>query len=264
MAWVKEVSAATGITTPTVSLTVPAGGFPAGHFLVLGIVLVVSGVADPAVAVSDSKGNTWITDRSIQPITGQATYVLQSSLVVATTLNAGDTITVNAPGNTPNRYAVTLQEFDDVVASKDAGSTNDNGGASTASLTSGSFTTANANNLIVNIVGLVSSARVFTPGINYTGGTKVVSTAGTGDRAVVAQWRYVTSTGTFTTPGTLNTGSVFGSTAQAYSLGAARSGKAKVWDGSAWVSHPVKVWDGSAWVAHPAKGYDGSSWVTGK
>jgi len=213
------------------------------------------------MAVSDSKGNTWVADRTVAPITGQTTYVLQSSTLVTTTLNAGDTITVNAPGNTPNRFAVTVQEFNDIVASNDTGSVNDNGGASSSNLTSGSFTTVNPNNLIVNVVGLVSAGRTFTPGTNYHGGTKVASTNGTGDRAVVAQWRYVTNTSLFTTPSSLNAGSIYASVAQAYT---GRSSNAKVWNGSSWASHPVKVWDGSGWVVHQAKGHDGSSWVVGK
>lgn len=45
---------------------------------------------------------------------------------------------------------------------------------------------------------------------------------------------------------------------------AGRSGKPKVWNGSAWVAHPAKVWNGSAWVTHAIKGYDGSTWIASK
>lgn len=45
---------------------------------------------------------------------------------------------------------------------------------------------------------------------------------------------------------------------------AGRSGKPKVWNGSAWVAHPAKAWNGSAWVTHAIKGYDGSGWVKSK
>jgi len=98
----------------------------------------------------------------------------------------------------------------------------------------------------------------------------VSSTGGSGDRAVYAQWRYVTATGTFTTSSTLSAGSIYGSLGQGYVIntggggGGSRTGKAKVWNGSAWVSHPVKVWNGSAWVEHPIKGHDGTQWVVGK
>jgi hypothetical protein len=42
---------------------------------------------------------------------------------------------------------------------------------------------------------------------------------------------------------------------------AAPTGRAKVWNGSAWVLKPVKVWSGSAWVEKPAKVWNGSAWV---
>lgn len=45
---------------------------------------------------------------------------------------------------------------------------------------------------------------------------------------------------------------------------ATNTGKLKVWDGSAWVSHPAKVWNGSAWVQHPVKVWNGTSWVLSK
>lgn len=47
-----------------------------------------------------------------------------------------------------------------------------------------------------------------------------------------------------------------------FSLG--RSGKPKVWGGSAWGAHPAKVWTGSAWVTHPMAGHDGSNFVLSK
>jgi len=43
-----------------------------------------------------------------------------------------------------------------------------------------------------------------------------------------------------------------------------RSGKPKVWDGSAWVPRPAKVWNGSTWVPAKMKSYNGTDWVTAK
>jgi hypothetical protein len=39
------------------------------------------------------------------------------------------------------------------------------------------------------------------------------------------------------------------------------AGRAKVWNGSAWVQKPAKVWSGSAWVQKPVKVWNGSAWV---
>jgi len=44
----------------------------------------------------------------------------------------------------------------------------------------------------------------------------------------------------------------------------ARSGKAKRWNGSSWVSHPVKRWNGSSWDTHQIEGFDGTDWIVGK
>jgi hypothetical protein len=43
-----------------------------------------------------------------------------------------------------------------------------------------------------------------------------------------------------------------------------RSGKPKIWSGSAWAQHQGKYWNGSAWVAVPLKGYTGSGFVSSK
>jgi hypothetical protein len=42
----------------------------------------------------------------------------------------------------------------------------------------------------------------------------------------------------------------------------APAGRAKVWNGSAWVIKPSKVWNGAAWVVKPAKVWTGSIWKT--
>lgn len=268
MAWVKEASGATGASSATVTITVPAGGFPSGHLLVLGVIAVVSGGTPPSMSVTDTAGNTWVSDRSVLPITGTTTYVQQFSSVLTSTLSAGNTITVTASGNTPTRYAASVQEFDDTISGKDTGSSNDNGGSSTSIITSGSFTTTNADTLIVGTLGLISQSRTLTPGGGYTAGTKVVSTNGSGDRAVQVEWRTVSSTGSYTANGTLDVGSIYAMLGQAYIIsgggGGPRTGQAKVWNGSAWVGHPAKVWNGSAWVTHEAKGWNGSSWIVGK
>lgn len=49
-----------------------------------------------------------------------------------------------------------------------------------------------------------------------------------------------------------------------FSLAPARSGFAKVWNGTSWVPHQGKTWNGTAWVNHPIKGYDGANWITAK
>lgn len=45
---------------------------------------------------------------------------------------------------------------------------------------------------------------------------------------------------------------------------AGRSGKPKVWNGTAWVQHAVKVWNGSSWELASMSGYDGTEWVASR
>lgn len=43
-----------------------------------------------------------------------------------------------------------------------------------------------------------------------------------------------------------------------------RSGKPKIWSGSAWVSHQAKVWNGSSWVNAAMAGHNGTAWTKSK
>ena len=43
--------------------------------------------------------------------------------------------------------------------------------------------------------------------------------------------------------------------------GAVAGGRAKVWNGVAWVQKPAKVWSGSAWVTKPVKIWNGTAWI---
>jgi len=43
-----------------------------------------------------------------------------------------------------------------------------------------------------------------------------------------------------------------------------RSGKPKVWDGSAWVQHTAKVYSGSTWDPHKMNGATAGGWITSK
>lgn len=40
-----------------------------------------------------------------------------------------------------------------------------------------------------------------------------------------------------------------------------RTGRPKVWTGSAWANKPAKVWTGSTWVEKPVKVWSGTAWV---
>lgn len=266
MAWVKEFSGISNTSvTNTLQVTVPAGGIAAGHFLILGI--ASSGTGIPTWNVIDSRSNTWTVNLTdpIAPSGGNCGAMV--TCVVSTSLLAGDIITLTSSTATVDRIAACVEEFDDIVTGIDTSSTNDNGGATGSVLTSGSFTTTQNDELLVGVLNMVSIGRVFTADSPWTAGTKITTTSGSGDRGVVVVWRPVSSIGTYAATGTFTGGSALYSFLAAgfkTSVVVPRSGKAKVWDGSAWVSHPMKVWNGGAWVEHDAKGWDGSAWVIGK
>jgi hypothetical protein len=265
MAWVKEFSATSSVSaTNTLIATVPAGGVSAGHFLVLGIAHRGTGVA--TWGVTDSRSNAWTVNltKAVGAATGDAAVMV--TCVVATTLQAGDTITMTSSTATVDRIAACFEEFDDIVTAIDTSSTNDNAGASSASPTSLSFTTTQNDELLIGVLNMVSIGRVYTPDAPWTAGTKIATSSGTGDRAVVVQWRTVATTGSYAASGTFNSSALYAFVGAGFKTSAVapRTGKAKVWNGSAWVAHPAKVWNGSSWVAHPMKGWDGSSWTTGK
>jgi hypothetical protein len=49
-----------------------------------------------------------------------------------------------------------------------------------------------------------------------------------------------------------------------FSLIQARTGKPKIWSGSAWESKPAKSYNGTIWSPHSMNGYDGTEWVASK
>jgi hypothetical protein len=264
MAWVKEFSGISNTSvTNTLQVTVPAGGVAVGHFLVLGI--ASSGTGTPTWSVTDNRSNTW-TSNLKDEITTTGNTGAMVTCVVGTTLQAGDIITLTSTTGTVDRIAACIEEFDDVITGIDTSSSNDNGGVTASSLTSGNFTTTQNDELLIGVLNMVSIGRVFTATSPWTPGTKIATSSGSGDRAVVVVWQTVSSTGTYAATGTFNSSALYSFLGAGFKITAAgsRTGKAKVWNGSVWVSHPAKVWNGSAWVAHPMKGWDGSSWTIGK
>lgn len=264
MAWVKEfsgISNTNGVNTLVV--TVPAGGVPAGHFLALGI--SNSGTGVPTWGVTDSRLNTW-TVHATDQVAALGNFGTFASCVTATTLQPGDSITITSSTASVDRIAACFEEFDDIITGIDTMSTNDNGGAGSSAPTSLNFTTTQNDELLIGVLNMVSPARTYTATAPWTQGTKVATTNGSGDRAAVVQWQTVSSTGSYAATGAFNSGATYSMLAGGFTIGAAipRTGKAKVWNGSAWVSHPAKVWDGSSWVDHSMKGWDGSSWTLGK
>lgn len=230
-------------------------------------------MAPTSVSGSDTRGNTYASG-IVRQHSGTTNGNISVAIIygnISTTLQAGDTITIT-PNTSTNRVAVSVYEFD-VTLTADKSAANDEGDNSASFMTStATTTTTTANELVVGAFALVNPGRIFTLGSGFSEGTKIQTTGGTSDRAIVAEYKFVTSTGAQTATGTLNSSGFWVAAVQTFSYsgggggGGPRpgTGRPKVWNGSAWVAHDAKVWNGSAWVAHKAKGWDGSNWVESK
>lgn len=260
MGHVQEIQGHFDTSNTVCTITIPAGGIPLGHLLVLGI--GTNAAALPTITVEDSAGNTWSNDGAIQVAASGSAH--QFRAVVGAALAAADTITVTFAAAL-SKCAVSVQQFTDGIIAVDNGANGNNGGASSNTPTTASFSTTHAAALIVATIGLVSSGRILTPGSGYTAGTKVSTTAASGNRAVVMEWKYVTVIDAYVGNGTLDSSSLYGAVAKAYALGdpsaPGGTGKAKVFVGGAWTVHPVKTWNGTAWQQRVVKRWNGTAWV---
>jgi hypothetical protein len=181
-------------SSSTITLT---AGAAVGSTVLIGIAWESAAGSVPTIsAATDSKSNTYTTtpDVSVNAGTTVAVAVLRARLTTA--LVAGDTITVTVSGGSRGRWALQADAFDDVNASTPLDKTTSNAPGSSASLSTGVTTaTAQAFELVYAIFGFGSGRTVTIPG-GWTGGAKVESSAGSGDRALQVIHKYVNVTGT--------------------------------------------------------------------
>jgi hypothetical protein len=275
MGKVNELSGIANAAGTVCTITVPAGqSVPVGSLVEIGICTSASALT--TVTVTDSKGNAYTTPRSIFTTAGGCTFQCHAVVAASKALVAGDVITITAAVS-QTRFAAVAGIFDDAISGLDpgpggtnGGATNNNASATSSAPTSGTFTTVNANVLLIGVIGMVSSGRIYTPNVNWTGGAKIVTTS-TGNRGVVMQHRYVTVTGTYQANGTFDSGSLYGATAQAYVISTpppTRSGRPWVWIAGlgVWAPKPALIDPDadSTWVEYPVSGWDGSQYVLSK
>jgi hypothetical protein len=199
----------------------------------------------PTVTVADPRGNTWTVAASVNAASTTTLHLFVCR--VATALLVGDVITVTS-GTSVTRMAVGVEDFTDTTYGADKTATNT---GSSASLSSGvTAATIQANELIVGAFALTNSGRTFTAAGSFTAATKVVSSGGSGDRAVVVEWKYVTSTGTQEATGTLNSsGGYAGAVATLKSVNDAPGVTALTayeWNGTSLVALTPYRWTGAA------------------
>jgi predicted ribosomally synthesized peptide with SipW-like signal peptide len=197
LAHVKEIGeAGCGVTSDTV--TVPAGGVPAGNTLIVRVGYQDRASMGFAVGLSDSKGNSYQLD--VNHINSQMRASVYRAYITAP-LVAGDTITLTHPDIDSTAIGVT--EFRGV----DAGvpdQTAANGGAGTSP--TASVTTTSANSLVLGVVAHDEFNSHTNPGgwavlptLTYDCGVPPPHTL----LSVYGGYRIESSTGTFTYDPTL-------------------------------------------------------------
>lgn len=239
---------------------------PVGDALVVSLITTGSSGSELPVAAVDSKGNMWHhLHLKLTTGTNTVTHVLYVNITQA--LTASDTVTFTFSGNI-TRLAVSCAQFNEVLT-PDVHADADNGGVSWSVLaTDVTAPVAAAEELVYGAWGLTNSGRTFTATHDFTALTKYTSDAGSGDRAIVSEYKYVNSLDvtTYTANGTLNSNGIAAGIVQTFTVTSlpARSGRPKVWNGTSWESHDAKIWNGTSWEIHKAKGYSASTWVESK
>ena len=180
-------------TSSTITLT---AGAAVGSTVLVGIAWESAAGSVPTIsAATDSKGNTYTTTPDVSANAGTTVAVAVLRARLTTALVSGDTITVTVSGGSRGRWALQADGFSEVNTSP-LDKTTSNAPASSASLSTGVTTaTAQAFELVYCVFGFGSGRTVTIPG-GWTGGAKVESSAGSGDRALQVIHKYVNATGT--------------------------------------------------------------------
>jgi hypothetical protein len=137
------------VSGTTLTFTVPAGGVPVGHTLIM---RAASDFVSSGPTGSDTRGNTWTLVRS-SPGTGSTMRATLLSCQVTTALLAGDTITATWGSTLVNRAAV-VDQFSGLLAplTLDA----QNGASGTSTTPDANVTATNPVDLVVGMVGTVN------------------------------------------------------------------------------------------------------------
>lgn len=179
----------------TLTLTVPVGGVPVGHTL---IVRTTADYTSTGSTIADSRGNTYTRDRTAA--NGGSTF--RSSIAsgrITTALQAGDTITVTWPSSITGRVA-SADEFSNFLSPTAIDA--QNGASGSGTTPSASITTTNANDLIVvstAVEGPIDETYTEDTIRQWSSMTRVGTTGGTAtsNRTNNGAYRSVGATGTY-------------------------------------------------------------------
>jgi len=198
IAFVRELAAATGSAQNPAnaarSFTLSAGA-TAGDLVVLFMLGKLTTNADANVVVTDSRGNTWVTDVHNEAANNYA--FIASTVQNAAALVAGDTITATIQGG--NTWALSFfgawwcEEFSGQAASPWTDATaSANNASGTSGVTGTTAATAQADEMAFAGIVVGSTETTLTPSA-YTTFTTGLQT---GSRAGIACYKILAATGT--------------------------------------------------------------------
>lgn len=176
----------------TLVITVPAGGVPAGHTL---IVRSASDFISSGPTIADSRSNTYTSVRSAAG-TGSSMRASIYSCQVSTALLAGDTITLTWSSALTNRAAV-IDEFQGLLVPLTVDG--QNGSSSTSATPDISVVATNAVDLVVAALGSIAPLTdSYTQDAAWSGLTRTGTSPGSGPYiSIGGAYRLTKSTNTW-------------------------------------------------------------------
>jgi hypothetical protein len=201
-----------------VGVTVPDGGIPAGHFLLISVMQDYTGGA-PSVA--DNRGNTYTVDRSSSDA-GLTTRATLLSAPVHGALVAGDVIYVTFPTAVANKV-VTIDEFSGISFSAPLDRSNGRQGASSSPVANLAMT-SQADELLFGFVGVsgpLSDSYTEDRGAEWTTLQRKGTEANGANVTLNSAWKSVNATSLFAYSPTLGVSRDWLAIAASYKAGAA-------------------------------------------
>jgi hypothetical protein len=211
--------ATSGVSSLAVTVT---HAVSTGH-TVLGAILWEAGGGTGVPTISsivDSRGNTWTTSPDANA-GGAANTVVALAIVrtrITTALQVGDTITVTISGGTRSKWAMQVDDFDDINSSSplDKTATTGNTAPSGTSLSTGATAATSQNYELLYAVYGTGFGKTFTIPAGWSGGAKVETANASGNRDLQVAWKYQTSAAAQTGTMTIDSSSTYGACLATY------------------------------------------------
>lgn len=169
----------------------------------------------PTIAsVVDSAGNSWTTTPDVSVNSGVTVAVAVLRARVTSALEGGDTISVTIAGDARGRWCMQADAFDDLVETP-LDETSTNADASSALTTGQTSETSVPHTLLYAVFGFGAGRTVTIPQ-GWTGGSKLETAAGSGNRALQVIHRYVSQVGEYEATLGLSSSSTYAAALAAY------------------------------------------------